>query len=93
MMNLLTVEQVAERLNVSRGCVYSLIQSGKLSCVRIGVGRGVIRVDADDLMAFVDQCRPSIPRKAPRRTGRSEFTHLDTKRLSEAWRPHATGDE
>lgn len=69
---LLTVRQTAERLNVSDGCVYRLVADRKLAHVRIGVGRGVIRIEEEDLEAFVsdlrmaaDGCR-SVERTAPR---------------------------
>ena len=56
---LLTVKEVAERLRVSRTCVYQLVERGKLVCHRIGLGRGAIRVSIEDLAAFVERCRDS----------------------------------
>lgn len=41
---MLTVKEVAERLRVSRTCVYQLIERGMLVCHRIGLGRGAIRI-------------------------------------------------
>lgn len=54
---MLTVREVAGKLNVSQGCVYQLIAVGRLPHVRFGVGRGVIRVPEDDLAAFVQASR------------------------------------
>lgn len=54
---MLTVKEVAARLRVSGTCVYQLIEAGKLTCHRIGIGRGAIRVAEGDLAAFVDDCR------------------------------------
>ena len=45
----LTVKQVAQRLNVSPSIVYQLLDSGRLSCHRIGKGRGTIRINESDL--------------------------------------------
>ena len=50
---LLTVPQVAERLNISPSAVYQLIEAGKLGHHRIGIGRGTIRVSEADLGAFL----------------------------------------
>jgi excisionase family DNA binding protein len=54
---MLTVVEVAAILRVSRTCVYQLIESGKIACHRIGVGRGAIRVAQSDLDEFVVSCR------------------------------------
>jgi excisionase family DNA binding protein len=54
---MLTVKEVADRLRVSRTCVYQLVERGKLACHRIGIGRGAIRISLDDLTAFVCACR------------------------------------
>jgi len=54
---MLTVVEVADYLRVSRTCVYQLIESGKLACHRIGVGRGAIRVTQGDLDEFILGCR------------------------------------
>jgi excisionase family DNA binding protein len=47
----LTVKQVAERLGVSADTVYALCQARKLAHVRVGVGRGHIRVTEEALAA------------------------------------------
>jgi excisionase family DNA binding protein len=52
-MDLLTVKQVAERLQVSEATVYQLCAKQKLAHARIGVGRGAIRIDEDALAAFI----------------------------------------
>lgn len=68
---LLTVRDVAKRLNVSTSSVYALIQKGRLPHHRIGAGRGAIRVSEEDLAAYLESCRTQHetdgkPRKAPR---------------------------
>ncbi len=50
-LNLLTVGEVAERLNCSRELVYKRIESGALPAIRIGP-RG-LRVDPRDLGAYL----------------------------------------
>jgi excisionase family DNA binding protein len=50
---LLTIRDVAERLNVSPGCVYTLVAQREIAHIRIGVGRGTIRVREEDLMRFL----------------------------------------
>ncbi|MFK7819506.1 MAG: helix-turn-helix domain-containing protein, partial [Planctomycetaceae bacterium] len=54
---MLSVRQVAERLNVSRSCVYELISSGKIPHHRIGKRRGVIRVTETGLQSYLDSIR------------------------------------
>lgn len=51
---MLTVGQVAERLNVSLGTIYAACQSGRLRHYRIGRGRGAIRITEEDLQLFVE---------------------------------------
>lgn len=66
---LLNVPDVARELNVSKACVYALVARGVLPHVRIGTGRGTIRVKPEDLQHFIDgqrrdQCAEPVP--APR---------------------------
>jgi excisionase family DNA binding protein len=49
----LKVREVAKRLDISVSLTYRLIESGKLSCSRHGLGRGVIRVSEDQLAAYL----------------------------------------
>ncbi|MHC4402137.1 MAG: helix-turn-helix domain-containing protein [Planctomycetota bacterium] len=51
---LLTVGEVAKRLNVSVGCVYALVAKNEISHVRIGVGRGTIRLRQEDLDDYLE---------------------------------------
>jgi excisionase family DNA binding protein len=48
-----TIKQVAEQLLVSQATVYSLCAQFKLPHVRVGTGRGTIRIDEADLAAFL----------------------------------------
>ena len=86
---MLTVREVAELLNVSVGCVYGLVSKGRLRCHRIGLGRGTIRVNGDDLDEYLAECRiqdnsSTAAGRPPGRQGRP-FTHLDGERLRSAW--------
>lgn len=49
---LLTVEQAARQLSISRTKMFQLIKDGEISSVRIGRAR---RVPADALTAYVDR--------------------------------------
>lgn len=40
----LTVKEIAERWGVSRSVVYKLVTGGVIPSIRVGVGRGTIRV-------------------------------------------------
>lgn len=102
MAGMLTVKQVAERLNVSPSTVYDLAASGKLSCHRIGSrGRGTLRFTEAQVEAYLASTlqpagvSPSAPPPDPpssasgrASSGRSAgpFSELDPARLAKAWR-------
>ena len=48
-----TVAEIADRLRCSKTNVYDLIGQKELAVVRIGAGRGGIRVMGSDLLAFL----------------------------------------
>ncbi len=52
---MLTVAEVAKRLRVSMGTVYSAIADGRLKCHRFGRGRGAIRIAEEDLQSFIER--------------------------------------
>jgi excisionase family DNA binding protein len=52
---LLTVKQVASRLKLDYQHVYKIISAGLLPCVRIGLGRGIIRIKESDLEAYIER--------------------------------------
>jgi excisionase family DNA binding protein len=60
----MNVGEAAKRLEVSTSMVYALCSSGRLPHVRVGLGRGTIRISEDDLKAFLESCRSAGP--APR---------------------------
>ena len=54
---MLRVKQVAERMGISAALAYELVSKGKLTCFRIGLGRGSIRFSEEDVEAFLSSCR------------------------------------
>jgi len=60
----LTVPQVAERLQVSRRTVWTMIHRGELATVRIGRLR---RVLSSDLIDYLERCR--VEKKGPDAAG------------------------
>lgn len=54
---LLTVPEVAVRLQISSSSVYLLIERGLLPHHRIGARRGAIRITEADLTAYLLACR------------------------------------
>jgi excisionase family DNA binding protein len=55
---LLTTDEVAERLGVTRRTVQNWIKAGELVCYQFGEGKGATyRVDPKDLEAFLKQHR------------------------------------
>ncbi len=53
--SLLTIKDVAERLNIGERTAYRLIEEGQLKARRIGSGRGTLRVKPADLERFINQ--------------------------------------
>jgi excisionase family DNA binding protein len=56
-MKLLTVRESAERLGCSEALVYLLCSERRLPHVRLGTGRGTIRIAEDDISEFLKSCR------------------------------------
>jgi excisionase family DNA binding protein len=86
---LLTVRQVAAKLNVSLRCVYQLIEARAIPCHRIGIGRGTIRVQEGDVDAYLIASRSpdkSAPTPPPVSRPGGAFRHLNAERLRAAWR-------
>jgi excisionase family DNA binding protein len=50
---MLTLDEVQEILNLGKPLVYALVKSGELRAAQFG-GRGIWRVRADDLAAYID---------------------------------------
>ena len=56
-MELLTVQDVAAILKISKSLLYGLIASNKIVCRRIGNHRGVVRICPDELEGLLENCR------------------------------------
>lgn len=52
--------EVAARLRVSKATAYVLVKHGRIACLRVGAGRGVIRIRESDLIAYEDSVRQQI---------------------------------
>jgi excisionase family DNA binding protein len=72
---LLTVRDVAQRLNVSAACVYALVERRRIPHVRIGSGRGVIRFRSDDVEQYLTAQRVERD-DAPARPQRVRLKHI-----------------
>ncbi len=52
MSNYLTVKDLSERWGVSKSVVYQMVNDGLLPALRIGIGRGTIRLKEEDVLSF-----------------------------------------
>jgi excisionase family DNA binding protein len=75
-MTLLTVNQAAGRLAVSPGLVYSLVAGRKLRFVRVGNGRGRIRIPEDAIGEYVSRATYAPQEQKPP-PGRVRLKHLN----------------
>lgn len=58
MSSLITVAQLAGRLQVSESTIYDAVANGRLSCYRISCrGRGTSRYDEEQVRAYLEHCR------------------------------------
>jgi excisionase family DNA binding protein len=74
---LLTVKDVAQRLNVSQSCIYQLVETGKIPHHRIGVGRGAIRFTEDDITLYLQNSREQVRSGgSPRAVTRPKLKHI-----------------
>lgn len=85
---MLTARHIADRLRVSRQCVYTLIEERLLPASRVSEAGRAIRVRPEDLNEFLEKCKvPKRSKSPPKRTvsAPSAFTHLDGIKLRKAW--------
>jgi excisionase family DNA binding protein len=61
----LTVREAAKKLGVSPGTIYGLCAGGRLRHHRIGLGRGVIRIDAEEVERYYAEALVHTPSEAP----------------------------
>jgi len=91
MGKLMTVKDVADRLNCSESFVYNLLASGALRHYRLGKGQGGKRVSEEQLQDYLSAQEEGGGRRAapkpPVDPGpASGFTVLDGERLRAAWK-------
>ena len=63
-MNVLTINEVAAALKLSRSKVYELVSVGKLASLKID---GAVRVLETDLLSYLESCRQMKTPQKPRR--------------------------
>src|SRR4051794_35781443 len=75
MSTLLTVHEAADLLRLSDAAVYALCKAGQLPHYRLGKGKGAIRINEGDLLAYLQQSKQGatlasqggpLPRLSPR---------------------------
>ena len=68
-LSLLTVKDMATRLQVKEKTVYAWASQGKIPCVKVN---GVIRFDAREIEQWLQQCH--VPTGPPRMAGKNRRT-------------------
>ena len=53
------VKHVAEHFEVSVATIYRAIESGQLQALKLGTGRGAVRVPGTAVLAFAEACTPA----------------------------------
>ena len=53
------VSEVAEHFKVSVATIYRAIESGQLDALKLGTGRGTLRVTGAAVLAFAQACAPA----------------------------------
>lgn len=71
---LITVKQAAKMLTVSPSLVYALVADGTLPAVRMGTGRGTIRLEDEDVRRYLEATRARAARSAA--PVEHDFQHL-----------------
>lgn len=83
----MTVSDVANALKVSDSIVYQLVKTGALMAHRIGCGRGVIRISAEDYGNYLEGTKqpsdgtPMLKRGRATAVAPEGFRHIDVSRV------------
>ncbi|WP_024365318.1 helix-turn-helix domain-containing protein [Arthrobacter sp. TB 26] len=72
----LTIEQVAQELNVGEPLVRAMLKSGELRGIQVG-GRGVWRVGIADLEAYVEEAY----RRTTEKISRGDFAEAEVPQV------------
>jgi excisionase family DNA binding protein len=59
------VKAVAEMLDVSAATIYRAIETGALQALKIGTGKGALRVPADSIERYVRSCQDAAATAVP----------------------------
>jgi len=59
------VRAVAEMLDVSPATIYRAIDSGALKALKVGTGKGALRIPADAVSEYVQQCQEAAASAVP----------------------------
>ena len=76
---LMTIKELAERLGISRSSAYQIVEKKLLPVIRVGTGRGVIRITEEDFQAYLNQSRIEVqsePMRSVPKTPPSRLRHL-----------------
>lgn len=60
------VRAVAEMLDVSPATIYRAIESGALKALKVGTGKGALRIPAEAVSAYVQHCQAAAASAMPR---------------------------
>lgn len=55
--DMVRVRDVAKRMDVHRSTIYRAIEAGHLVALRVGSGRGALRISTEALDAYLGACR------------------------------------
>ena len=69
----MTVPEMAAALRVDRSVIYKEISAGNIDAIRVGLGRGSIRIPVSEFRAYV----------AKRKTANTEASQFDPGQLAE----------
>jgi excisionase family DNA binding protein len=53
------VKAVAEMLDVSPSTIYRAIESGRLDALKVGTGKGALRIPGPAITAYLNECGPA----------------------------------
>jgi excisionase family DNA binding protein len=76
---MLKVKEAAERLRISAGTLYSLCASRQIRHVRVGAGRGSIRIPEEAVAEYLERQTVAVasPSPAPQRARPLKYLNLD----------------
>ncbi|SMP77070.1 DNA binding domain-containing protein, excisionase family [Neorhodopirellula lusitana] len=57
---MISVKELAKALGVSSKTVYALCDRDEIPCYRIGIGRGTLRFDLDEVKQSLRPVRPAL---------------------------------